>query len=89
MTEKGTVRRGTTLGQYSEEIQALYRDFEVSAHAVILPPTLWDSNSATDYVRAIVCHVMGPVSDDTDIFDVGCARSVTGLTHRLLLIELL
>jgi len=74
MTEKGTVRRGATLSQYADEIKTLYHDFEVSAEAIVPAPSSWDTASTTDFVRSVVCHVLGTFdSDDQDIFDAGCA----------------
>ncbi len=81
MTEKGTVRRGATLSQYADEIKTLYHDFEVSAEAIVPAPSSWDIASTTDFVRSVVCHVLGTFdSDDQDIFDAGCARSVHSST---------
>lgn len=89
MTDKGTVRRSATLGQYADEIKALYHDFEASAHGIIPVPASWDLEKTTDFVRSVVFHALGPVDDDQDIFDVGCARSVVNSTASLFpLIEL-
>ncbi|KAI0926217.1 hypothetical protein AcV5_008731 [Taiwanofungus camphoratus] len=72
-TAKGTVRRGVTLEDYKDEIDALYNAVEESAQSNIPPPARWDIGSATDFVRAVVGKVMvHAVQGGDDIFQHGC-----------------
>ncbi|KAI0926228.1 putative NRPS-like protein biosynthetic cluster [Taiwanofungus camphoratus] len=72
-TAKGTVRRGVTLEDYKDEIDALYNAVEESAQSNIPPPARWDIGSATDFVRAVLGKVMvHAVQDGDDIFQHGC-----------------
>lgn len=74
-TAKGTVRRGVTLEDYKDEIDALYNAVEESAQSNIPPPARWDIGSATDFVRAVLGKVMvHAVQDGDDIFQHGCDR---------------
>lgn len=76
LTEKGTIRRGVTLGQYAEEIAALYREESVIPRGILVPQT-WTEERTTAFVRSVVKHFLPVVnSDEQDLLDAGCTRYV-------------
>ena len=76
-TPKGTPRRQTILEDYETEINALYDSVEKAARPDELVLTEWTDSSVLDFVRKTVNGIMhDSVTDNADIFQHGCDRSV-------------
>ena len=77
-TSKGTTRRQVCIAEYDAEIRAAYDAVAESSQSHIEPPTIWDMEGTTDFVRDVVIHVMGDtggkVNDDAELFQVGLDR---------------
>ncbi|KAH9895845.1 acetyl-CoA synthetase-like protein [Cubamyces lactineus] len=69
---KGLPRRNIILGEYHDEIEALYQEVENSAQGDLQPPETWDRESTLAFIRAVVEHTLRrQVADDADIFRNG------------------
>ena len=69
---KGLPRRGFILGEYAEEIEALYQEVENSAQSELDPPATWDEGSTLSFVRTVVESTLRrTITDDADIFRNG------------------
>ncbi|KAH7912513.1 hypothetical protein BJ138DRAFT_785417 [Hygrophoropsis aurantiaca] len=72
-TPKGTPQRNACLAAYEEEIEALYDAVKESSQPELIPPTQWTADSTLHYIRNVVEKVvLAPLTDDTDLFQVGC-----------------
>ncbi|KAH9856141.1 acetyl-CoA synthetase-like protein [Lenzites betulinus] len=73
-TPKGTPRRHVSLAEYAAEIDMLYRRVEEESQIEVPVPSIWTSESATAYVRAVVGQVLRArgVGDHDDLFQQGC-----------------
>ena len=74
-TPKNTPRRHFVIGEYKDEIDALYDAVEESTQADLVPPSAWTVDTATDFARAVVSRVMErEMGDLDDLFQNGCDR---------------
>ncbi|KAH7912516.1 hypothetical protein BJ138DRAFT_785575 [Hygrophoropsis aurantiaca] len=72
-TPKGTPQRHACLVAYEEEIEALYAAVQESSQPELVPPTQWTADSTLHFVRNVVEKVvLASLTDDTDLFQVGC-----------------
>ncbi|KAI0634096.1 acetyl-CoA synthetase-like protein [Trametes polyzona] len=69
---KGTPRRSVILGDYHDEIEALYKQVEDSSQSDLHAPSVWDEHSTLTFVRAVVEQTLRrTIGDDDDIFRNG------------------
>jgi hypothetical protein len=72
-----TARRQAVIVDYGQEIEAVYKAVEDSAQAFTKLPTAWTSESSLEFARSLIQNVLKEkVSDDDDIFQHSCDRSV-------------
>ncbi|KAK7472181.1 hypothetical protein VKT23_000303 [Stygiomarasmius scandens] len=72
-TAKNTPRNSAIIREYAPEIEAIYNSLDESTQSSIPAPAQWDSESATEFVRAVVKHVLSieDIKDEDDIFQRG------------------
>ena len=79
-TPKGTLRRKVTLGQYTEEIDALYSNVDESAQEDIPGPTDWSLVNTEEFVRKVIEKTMKisgqNLTESADLFEFGLDRYV-------------
>jgi len=85
-TAKNTARRQAIIDSYSDEIEKAYADAQESAQSNIASPSVWDDTQTLTFVRQTVSSVLGrEVSDDADIFQLGCdSLQATWIRNTLL-----
>ncbi|KAI0058355.1 acetyl-CoA synthetase-like protein [Artomyces pyxidatus] len=72
-TPKGTPRRHVVIEAYKREINALYDAVKQLPQTDLKPPSSWDRDQTTIFMRLAVERVMnGNVPDDADLFQEGC-----------------
>ncbi|GJE98661.1 acetyl-CoA synthetase-like protein [Phanerochaete sordida] len=72
VTEKRTVRKGATLQQYDQEIEALYSLDQDRDPRGLSEPAAWTLADAQNFTRATICQYAPSVtSDGQDLFDHG------------------
>ena len=72
---KGLPRRNIILGEYHDEIEALYQEVENSAQGDLQPPETWDQENTRTFIRAVVEHTLRrQIAEDADIFRNGGDR---------------
>ncbi|KAF8898448.1 acetyl-CoA synthetase-like protein [Infundibulicybe gibba] len=72
-TAKSSVRRQATITDYKTEIEELYETYEASAQSTIPPPSQWDIESTTSFIRSLVLKILThTLADGDDIFEHGC-----------------
>ena len=77
-TAKNTARRQAVLQMYDAEIDELYAAVEKNTQTDLPPPSTWDLDSVTRYVKNVVQHVLNhDLGDSEDIFNHGCDRCVS------------
>lgn len=79
-TAKATPRRKIIIDDYESEINAVYAAFQDLTQGSLLPPLNWDLSSATNYIRGVVCRILGrSIEDATDLAHMGHGRCVDRL----------
>lgn len=74
-TAKNTARRQAIISTYDAEIDRLYEEVDKTSQSDIDVPTDWTSNDTIFFVRSVVGSVLKrTVSDDDDLFQLGCDR---------------
>lgn len=78
-TAKNTPRRQAILASYNREIEDLYTALNVAdTRADVPPPSTWDLDSVTRYVKTVIGMVLDrDLGDFDDFFNFGCDRYVT------------
>lgn len=74
-TAKLTPRRQAIINEYSDEVEALYAAAAETTRAAddIPPPTHWNLNETTRFIRKIVESVLKrSIADTDDLFQNGC-----------------
>ncbi|KAH9939795.1 acetyl-CoA synthetase-like protein [Epithele typhae] len=72
LNSKGYPRRSVMIGEYKDEIDALYRAVEESAQTDIPSPTEWTEISTYAFVKAVVEAILQrSLADDVDVFRNG------------------
>ncbi|KIJ36598.1 hypothetical protein M422DRAFT_260946 [Sphaerobolus stellatus SS14] len=73
VTDKGTVKRGTALEFYSEEIEAAYLLQDCRFIDRIRPPSYWSLTNTLSFIRETVVGTLGNIESDTsNLFEYGC-----------------
>lgn len=84
-TPKGTPRRQISLNAYTKEIDAVYQAVKESSQADTDPPINWSRDNVNQFLHTIINKVLeGPISDNDDLFQFGCDRSVLRRVHTSL-----
>ena len=74
-TMKGQPRRQIILRNYHDEIEALYKEVEISAQSEFASPPVWDEASTLSFIRTVVQKTLHrEINDDDDIFRNGGDR---------------
>lgn len=82
-TAKFTTRRQAIITAYEPEIESLYTTVGRTTQADLTPPPVWDTESATNFVRTVVNKVLKKAATDTDdIFQQGCDRCGTWIDDK-------
>lgn len=75
-TAKNTPRRHAIIKAYEDEIESLYQTGN-QALLEVEAPSSWTYDNVLNFIRMIVSGVLvGEITDDDDIFQHGCDRSV-------------
>lgn len=82
---KGAPKRPVILKEYDDEINDVYSGAEDSTE--LEPPQDWSMESSIQLIRTLVNGVLKhPASDEDDIFERGCDRSVL-IYHTVMIIS--
>ncbi|KAF9052532.1 hypothetical protein BDP27DRAFT_1433871 [Rhodocollybia butyracea] len=65
-TNKGSVQRAATLGNYQNQCDNLFRRIQYRVPAGVPKPTIWTKDTILDYIQAVVQAILPSVQHDDD-----------------------